>query len=42
MSGETTSHAFDSGHNHVVPALVAVVIAVATLAISLMFTGLPH
>lgn len=34
--------AADSGHNHVAPFVVALVIAAVTLAVSLVFTGLPH
>ncbi len=32
----------DSGHNHIVPFLLAVALAAAVLAIALAFTGLPH
>ena len=32
----------DSGHDHVVPFLVAVAIAAVSLVVSLLFTGLPH
>ncbi len=32
----------DSGHHQVAPFLVAVAIAVLTLAVSLVVTGLPH
>ncbi len=32
----------NSGHNHVAPFVIAVAIAVLTLAVSLVFTGLPH
>ena len=34
--------AADSGHNHVVPFVIALVIAGLTLAVSLAITGLPH
>ena len=36
------SSAVDSGHNHIVPLVVALVISAVTLVISLAFTGLPH
>ena len=38
----TRSTEADSGHDHVVPFLVAVALAAAVLAVSLAFTGLPH
>jgi hypothetical protein len=34
--------AVDSGHNHIVPLVVALVISAVTLAISLAVAGLPH
>ena len=42
MSGETLHRAADSGHHHVAPFVLAVAIAAATLALSLMLAGLPH
>ena len=42
MSGETLHRAADSGHHHVAPLVLAVAIAAATLALSLMLAGLPH
>ena len=32
----------DSGHNQVAPFVVALLIAVVTLVVSLVVTGLPH
>ena len=42
MSGETLHRLADSGHHHVAPFVLAVAIAAATLALSLMLAGLPH
>ena len=42
MSGETLPRLADSGHHHVAPFVLAVAIAAATLALSLMLAGLPH
>ncbi len=42
MSGETLHRLADSGHHHVAPLVLAVAIAAATLALSLMLAGLPH
>jgi hypothetical protein len=42
MSATHPDPSFDSGERHLKPALIAVLIAVVTMAISLAFTGLPH
>jgi len=42
MSGETLHHPADSGHHHLAPFVLAVAIAAATLAVSLMLAGLPR
>lgn len=38
----TRYSAADSGHNHIAPFVIALVIAALTLAVSLAVTGLPH
>jgi len=42
MSGQTLRSSADSGHHHVAPFVLAVAIAAATLALSLVLAGLPH
>jgi hypothetical protein len=42
MSITQPDQSFDSGHDHLRPFLVAVAIIVATVAICLAFSGLPH
>jgi hypothetical protein len=42
MSVTHPDQSFDSGEHHLMPALVAIAIFVATVAVTLLFTGLPH
>ncbi|HUB16242.1 MAG TPA: hypothetical protein VMB34_30135 [Acetobacteraceae bacterium] len=42
MSVTHPDPSFDSGHNHLKPFLAAVVIIAVTVAVSLVFSGLPH
>ena len=42
MSITHTDPSFDSGHNHIKPLLVALLIVAVTVAVSLAFSGLPH
>lgn len=42
MSVTHPDQSFNSGENHLRPALIAVLIAVATMVIALAVTGLPH
>lgn len=42
MSATHPDRSLDSGHNHLMPLLIAAIITVATVAVALAFTGLPH
>jgi hypothetical protein len=42
MSATHPDKSFDSGENHLKPALIAVAIFAVTVAVTLLFTGLPH
>jgi len=42
MSVTHSDPSFDSGHNHLKPFLVAIIIVAVTVAVSLAFSGLPH
>lgn len=42
MSVTHPDSSLDSGHHHLKPFLIAVLIVAATVAVSLAFTGLPH
>jgi len=42
MSVTHPDRSYDSGRDHIKPMLLAIVIIVATVAVSLAFTGLPH
>ncbi len=42
MSATHPDPSFDTGHNHLKPALIAVLITAVTVVIVLAFTGLPH
>lgn len=42
MSTSDSLNVYDSGRNHLVPAIVAVVIAAAFIIATLVFAGPPH
>lgn len=42
MSVTEPDPSFDSGHNHLKPFVVAIAIFAASVAVALLFTGLPH
>jgi len=42
MSVTHPDRSFDSGHNHLKPFVVAVIIIAVTVVVSLAFSGLPH
>jgi hypothetical protein len=42
MSATHPDQSFDSGENHLRPALIAILIAAVTAVVSLALIGLPH
>ena len=42
MSATHPDKSFDTGENHLMPALIAVLITAVTVVIALAFSGLPH
>ncbi|HEY1930696.1 MAG TPA: hypothetical protein VGG99_01665 [Acetobacteraceae bacterium] len=42
MSVTHPDRSFDSGEHHLKPALVAIAIFIASVAVTLLFSGLPH
>jgi hypothetical protein len=42
MSTTQPDLSYDSGHNHIIPAVVAIAISVVAAVIAILLSGMPH